>query len=192
MIAFQRGEFDRKGKTDNIENAWRWGIKEPSFKRARLTEKTHVPDGSVPSWGSGLKQTKADLKQEENVDNVYMRRKLKLPPKAGNVPRCKPVLPDANVGLFIPSIVIPMINANKPVWIILEHSFEGVPLPWHCNLLTGGSASCPQRGGVQIIGHCFIEECELLTKELHTGNLGKHLQPVYIDGSFYVSLQKMY
>ena len=154
-----------------------------------------MPDGSVPEWATLLPQTKVDLKPEAAKDggSTYMRRKLKLRSTTPNpsMPRDSAVVSKANLGLFIPSIVIPMIKGNKPVWIIIERSFEGVPMPWHCNLLSGGSRICPQRGGVQIIGNCFIEESKLLTEEMHIGNFDKHLQAEYIPGSFYVSLQKI-
>lgn len=149
-----------------------------------------MPDGSVPEWA-----TKVDLKPEAAKDggSTYMRRKLKLRSTTPNprMPRVHIGASKANLGLFIPSIVIPMIKGNKPVWIIIERSFEGVPMPWHCNLLSGGSRICPQRGGVQIIGNCFIEESKLLTEEMHIDNFDKHLQAEYIPGSFYVSLQKI-
>ena len=148
----------------------------------------------MPEWATLLPQTKVDLKPEAAKDggSTYMRRKLKLRSTTPNprMPRVHIGASKANLGLFIPSIVIPMIKGNKPVWIIIERSFEGVPMPWHCNLLSGGSRICPQRGGVQIIGNCFIEESKLLTEEMHIDNFDKHLQAEYIPGSFYVSLQK--
>ena len=104
-----------------------------------------------------------------------------------NLIQCKPGVSNAIVGIFIPDSAIPILTVNKPVWIILARSFEGVPGPWHCNLLKGGSRKCPQRGGVHIIGNCFIEECGLLTEEMDNENFEKHLQVEFIPGSFYVS-----
>ena len=120
-----------------------------------------------------------------------MRRKLQLRSTTpqNNLNKCKPEVSNAIVGILIPDLAIPIIAVNKPVWIILARSFEGVPGPWHCNLLKGGSRKCPQRGGVHIIGNCFIEECGLLTEEMHNENFEKHLQVEFIPGSFYVSLQ---
>ena len=154
----------------------------------------------MPEWAT----RKVDSRENETVCEViteaakdggstYMRRKLKLRSTTPNpcMPQVSAVVSKAKLGLFIPSIVIPMIKGNKPVWIILERSFEGVPMPWHCNLLSGGSRLCPHRGGVHIIGNCFIQDCELLTEEMHIEHFEKHLQDEYIPGSFYVRLQKI-
>ena len=157
----------------------------------------------MPEW-SRKPEAKVDSREKETVcevnteaakdgESTYMRRKLKLRSTTTNprMPLACAAVSKAKLGLFIPSIVIPMIKGNKPVWIIIERSFEGVPMPWQCNLLSGGSRICPQRGGVHIIGDCFIHQYELLTEKMHIDNFDKHLQAEYIPGSFYVSLEKI-
>ena len=110
-----------------------------------------MPDGSVPEWATVLPQTKVYLKPETKVDSkeneticevsieaakdggsTYMRRKLKLRSTTPNpcMPEVPAAIPEAKLGLFIPSIVEPMRKGNKPVWIILDQSSKGVPLPW--------------------------------------------------------------
>ena len=120
----------------------------------------------------------------------YMRRKLKLRPTTPNprMPEDSAGVYKAKHGLFIPIAAIALIRSNKPVWIILEHGLDGVPKPWHCNLLNGGSRECPQRGGVHIIGSCLVQECDSLTKVKHRDNFNKHLQTQYTPGQVYLSL----
>ena len=82
-------------------------MKEPPFKRVRLSKKTEVPDGSVPAWNvdtrkcETLFETSAEALRSDESYIGYKRSKLKLSPVAGNVSKCKPVLPDASVGIFI-------------------------------------------------------------------------------------------
>ena len=117
----------------------------------------------MPEWSTLLSQTKVDLKPEaKDVGSIYMRRKLKLRWKIPTL-RKPAVSFEANLALFIPSIV----------------------------LLSGGSRMCPQRGGVQIIGEGFVVQSGKLTEAKHRMHFDKHLEADYIDGSFYVVLEQI-
>ena len=150
-----------------------------------------MPDGAVPEWSTLPLQTEVDPKPEAKDGGLtYTRRKLKM--KSPAPYPCKPAeVSKANLGLFVPHVLIPLIKVKKPVWIILERSFDGVPIPWHCNLLAGGTRTCPQRGGVQVIGDGFVVQTGKLTEAKHRMHFDKHLEADYIDGSFYVVLEQI-